>query len=241
MQITMLGTGSAFAKRYYNNNALIEVGGYQLLLDCGITLPKALHEADLDFSDLDGVLISHIHADHVGGLEEYAFQMLFKHQRKPVLYIAEPLVEPLWDHTLRGGLTQGNLTKLSDFFDVRALKPDKSVELAPGLHVEPFQTKHIEGKASFSFRFNHRFFYTADMIFDAPLLERLVQDGVEIIYHDCQLEPPGVVHATLDELLQLPEAIQQKVRLMHYGDAMEQHKARTGPMRFVEQRKTYEV
>ncbi|MFF2887886.1 MBL fold metallo-hydrolase [Paenibacillus sp. NPDC057967] len=241
MQITMLGTGSAFAKRYYNNNALIEAGGYRLLLDCGITLPKALHEADLDFSQLDGVLISHIHGDHVGGLEEYAFQMLFKHQRKPVLYIAEPLVEPLWEHTLRGGLTQGNLQELSDFFDVRALAPGKTVELAPGIQVEPIQTKHIDGKASFSFRFNRRFFYTADMKFDAPLLEELVQDGVETIFHDCQLEPPGVVHATLDELLQLPEAIQQKVWLMHYGDAMEQHSGQTGPMQFVEQRKTYEV
>ncbi|REK76330.1 MBL fold metallo-hydrolase [Paenibacillus paeoniae] len=241
MQITMLGTGSAFAKHYYNNNALIEVGGYRLLLDCGITLPQALHEAGLDFSQIDGVLISHIHGDHVGGLEEYAFQMLFKYQRKPVLYIAKSLVEPLWEHTLRGGLTQGNLTKLSDFFDVHALEPGLSVELAPGLQIEPIQTKHIEGKASFSFRINHRFFYTADMIYDAPLLERLVQDGVETIYHDCQLEPPGVVHATLDELLQLPENIQQKVWLMHYGDAMEQHRARTGPMRFVEQRKTYDL
>lgn len=241
MQITMLGTGSAFAKHYYNNNALIEVGSYRLLLDCGITLPKALHEAGMDFSQLDGVLISHIHGDHVGGLEEYAFQMLFKHQRKPVLYIAEPLAEPLWENTLKGGLTQGNLTKLSDFFEVRTLQPGRPVELTPGLSVEPIQTQHIEGKASFSFRFNHRFFYTADMVFDAPLLDRLVQDGVETIFHDCQLESPGVVHATLDELLQLPKTIQNRIWLMHYGDAIEQHRARTGPMRIVEQRKTYEV
>ncbi|RJX41076.1 ribonuclease Z [Paenibacillus pinisoli] len=241
MQITMLGTGSAFAKRYYNNNALIEAGGFRLLLDCGITLPQALHEAGLDFADLDGVLISHIHGDHVGGLEEYAFQMLFKHQRRPVLYIAESLIEPLWEHTLKGGLTQGNLTKLSDFFEVRPLTPGVTAELAPGIQVEPIQTKHIEGKISYSFRFNRRFFYTADMVYDAPLLDKLVQDGVERIFHDCQLEPPGVVHATLDELLQLPEAIQQKVSLMHYGDAMEQHRSRSGPMQFVEQRKTYEV
>lgn len=239
MQVTMIGTGSAFAKKYDNNNALIEVDGYRLLVDCGITLPKALHEAGLDFSQLDAVLISHIHGDHVGGLEEYAFQMMFKYNRKPVLYIAEQLVEPIWETTLRGGLTQGPLNALSDFFEVRPLAPGIQHELAPGLSVELIQTKHIEGKASFSFRFNRKWFYSADMKFDQKLLEALIEDGVETIYHDCQLEPPGVVHASLDELLTLPEEIQKRVWLMHYGDALDQFRGKTGAMTIVEQRKTY--
>ncbi|MCR2803625.1 MBL fold metallo-hydrolase [Paenibacillus soyae] len=241
MQITMLGTGSAFAKRYNNNNALIEANGYRLLVDCGITLPKALHDAGMDFPQLDAVLISHIHGDHVGGLEEYAFQMMFKHQRKPVLYIADVLVEPLWQHTLRGGLTQGELNDISDFFDVRPLQAGVAYELAEGLAVELMQTEHIEGKASFSFLFNKRFFYSADMRFDGKLLQDLVESGVETIYHDCQLEAPGVVHASLEELLTLPEPVQEKTWLMHYGDAMEQYEGKTGRMRIVRQQTAYQV
>ena len=241
MQITMLGTGSAFAKRYNNNNALIEANGYRLLVDCGITLPKALHDAGMDFSQLDAVLVSHIHGDHVGGLEELAFQMMFKHQRKPMLYIADVLVEPLWEQTLRGGLTQGELNSLSDFFEVKPLKAGVAYELAEGLSVELMQTKHIEGKASFSFLFNKRFFYSADMRFDGKLLQDLVESGVETVYHDCQLESPGVVHASLDELLTLPEKVQEKTWLMHYGDAMEQYVGKTGRMRFVRQQVSYNV
>lgn len=241
MHITMLGTGSAFAKRYNNNNALIEVDGYRLLVDCGITLPKALHEAELDFAQLDAVLISHIHADHVGGLEELAFQMMFRYQRKPVLYIAEELVQPIWEYTLRGGLTQEHLSSLSDFFEVRPVKAGETYELANGLSVKLIPTKHIAGKASFSFVFNERFFYSADMRFDDKLLQELVNGGVETIFHDCQLESPGVVHASLEELLTLPDDIQEKTWLMHYGDAMEQYIGKTGLMRFVEQRKPYEV
>lgn len=241
MQITMIGTGSAFAKRYDNNNALIEANGFRLLVDCGITLPKALHEAGLDFSQLDAVLISHIHGDHVGGLEELAFQMMFRYHRKPVLYIAEELVQPIWESTLRGGLTQENLKSLSDFFEVRPLKTGETYELAKGLKVRLIQTKHIAGKASFSFVFNERFFYSADMKFDGKLLQELVDGGIETIYHDCQLESPGVVHASLEQLLTLPEAIQEKTWLMHYGDAMEQYRGQTGRMRFVEQRKPYDI
>ncbi|MFF2093526.1 MBL fold metallo-hydrolase [Paenibacillus sp. NPDC058174] len=239
MNITMLGTGSAFAKKYDNNNGLIELDGYKLLVDCGITLPSSLHAAGLSFNDLDAVLVSHIHADHVGGLEEYAFQMMFLYGKKPVMYIAEGLVDTLWEQTLRGGLTQEPLNAMSDFFEVRPLKEGVDYELHPGLNVRLIQTDHITGKLSYSFLFNGRFFYSADMKFNGELLKRLVDEGVQTIYHDCQLQSPGVVHASLDELLTLPDDIQSKVMLMHYGDTMEEYIGRTGLMQFVKQRQAY--
>ncbi|MBH5316824.1 MBL fold metallo-hydrolase [Paenibacillus sp. GSMTC-2017] len=241
MKITMVGTGSAFAKRFDNNNALIEVDGYRLLVDCGITLPKALHEMDISFHDLNAVLISHIHGDHVGGLEELAFQMMFKYKQKPVLYLAQTLIEPLWENTLRGGLTQESLNRLDDFFVVKPLEIGRSYQLAPGLNVELIKTEHIIDKDSFSFLFNERFFYSADMRFDHLLLQTLVDKGVETIYHDCQLETPAVVHAGLDELLTLPKSIQEKLWLMHYGDGIDNYRGKTGAMRIVEQRKSYFV
>ncbi|MFX3633403.1 MAG: MBL fold metallo-hydrolase [Candidatus Pristimantibacillus sp.] len=241
MKIQMLGTGSAFAKKYDNNNALIRYNDYKLLLDCGITLPRALHNAGHSFQDLDAVLISHIHADHVGGLEEYAFQMMFLYGKKPVLYIASTLIEPLWEQTLRGGLTQEQLQSLDDFFDVRPLEEGVHNELYPGLTVKLIKTDHIAGKNSYSFLFNKRFFYSADMKFNGELLKRVVDEGVETIFHDCQLQSPGVVHASLDELLTLPEPIQNKLWLMHYGDTMEDYIGRTGKMKFVQQGQIYTV
>jgi Metal-dependent hydrolases of the beta-lactamase superfamily III len=241
MNITMVGTGSAFAKRYDNNNALIEAGGFRLLLDCGITLPKALHGMGVGFDELDGILISHIHADHVGGLEELAFQMRFIYGRKPVLYIERDLIEPLWEHTLKGGLTQGELQSLDDYFDVRPLAAGEECELADGLKVKPIATRHIEGKKSFSFLFNGRFFYSADMVFDPELLLSLEEQGTETFFHECQLEPPGIVHTTLDELLTLPERLQQKIWLMHYGDRIDEYRGRTGRLTIAEPKVTYTV
>lgn len=241
MYITMLGTGSAFAKRFNNNNALIQSGESRLLVDCGITLPKALHDQDISFSQLDAILISHIHGDHVGGLEELAFQMMFKYDRKPVLYIAETLVAPLWEHTLKGGLVQGELNELDHFFDVKPLAPGRTYELLPGIRVELIRTDHIPGKNSYSFLFNDSFFYSADMRFDGELLASLAARGVTEIYHDCQLEPPGAVHACLDELLTLPMELQERISLMHYGDAIEDYRGKTGAMRIVKQGEKREI
>ncbi|MWC26796.1 MBL fold metallo-hydrolase [Paenibacillus sp. MMS18-CY102] len=240
--ITMIGTGSAFAKRYYNNNAIIDADNFRLLLDCGITGPAALHQLGIRFGDLDAVLVSHTHGDHVGGLEELAFQMMFVHQRKPVLYLPQPLREPLWEHTLKGGLTQGPLQSLDDFFDVREMPVGEPTEIAPGLVVEPILTEHIEGRLSYSFLINGTFFYSADMKFNPTLLQQLVDErGVALIFHDCQLIAPGVVHACIDELLTLPEHLQSITKLMHYGDTMPEFIGRTGRMSFVEQGVTYKL
>ncbi len=242
MKIQMLGTGSAFAKAFNNNNALLTIDGLNLLVDCGITAPKALYEQGYSFNDLDAVLLTHIHADHIGGLEELAFQMKFIFGRKPILYLAEALVETLWENSLKGGLQQEPTDTLEDFFNVRPLTEGVSHELLPGLSVELIPTKHIPNKPSYSLLFNDFFFYSGDMVFDADLLADLVDNrGVQVIFHDCQLHPPGIVHACLSQLLTLPMSTQERVYLMHYGDEQPEFIGRTGQMRFIEQQKAYEL
>ncbi|CAH8769794.1 MBL fold metallo-hydrolase [Paenibacillus dendritiformis] len=242
LRIQMIGTGSAFAKKYFNNNALIYTKTGKLLVDCGITAPQALYHLGVSFDELDGVLISHIHGDHVGGLEEYAFQMKFRYHRKPKLFIAAPLVGPLWEHTLKGGLTQEGLTCLEDAFEVHPIEPGQTLKLLSGLKVKLLETPHIPGKRSFSFLFNDTFFYSADMQFQPDLLRWLVEkQGVMTIFHDCQLLGKAEVHAGLDDLLTLPDFIQERLWLMHYGDERDAFEGKTGRMRFVKQQEWMEI
>lgn len=240
MDIQMLGTGSAFAKTFFNNNALIYSGGRILLIDCGHTAPKMLHRLGISPDDIDAILISHIHADHVGGLEELAFKYKFTYKTRKPLYIAETLVESLWQHSLRGGLEQEHYDSLQHFFDVRPLPEGTRVELLSGLRAELLRTDHIPNKYSYSILLNDSFFYTADMKFNPELLAKLVRErGVTTIFHDCQLHAPGTVHACLPQLLTLPDDIQERIRLMHYGDDQPDFIGKTGKMTFVDQHKRY--
>lgn len=239
MNLQMLGTGNAFAKKYFNNNALFYVEGRTVMLDCGITAPLSLHQLNKTFNDIDALLISHIHADHIGGIEEFAFQMKFVHKRKPLLFVPAVIIETLWETSLKGGLLQDEFSKLEDYFEVRLLHEGAATEIVPGFTVEPILTKHIPNKPSFSYLINETFFYSADMLFDRALLESLIERGCEVIFHDCQLKPPAAVHATLDELLTLPEPIQERVCLMHYDDSKEEYVGRTRSMQFVEQHRVY--
>ncbi|WP_342771469.1 MBL fold metallo-hydrolase [Paenibacillus sambharensis] len=240
MKIQMLGTGSAFAKNYFNNNALLTAESFTLMLDCGITAPAALHKLGVPLAALDGILISHLHGDHVGGLEEIAFRMKFELQRKPVLYIPEPLAETLWNHTLKGTMQTEEAQSLDAYFDVHRLEEGSVHSIHPGIQVELIRTEHIKGRNSYSFVFNDKLFYSADMRFTPQLVTDMVRNRGCVVFHDCQLHPPGAVHATLDELLTLPEDVQRSVYLMHYGDDRDDFAGRTGAMTFVEQHKEYE-
>jgi hydroxyacylglutathione hydrolase len=84
-------------------------------------------------------------------------------------------------------------------------------------------------------------FYSADIVFSPELLRHVVHDRhCKYIFHDCQWNGPGVVHATLDELLTLPDELQERIFLMHYGDDMDLT-APVGKMTIVEQHRVYEL
>ncbi|MFD1176123.1 MBL fold metallo-hydrolase [Paenibacillus puldeungensis] len=240
LRLQMLGTGGAFAKKYFNNNGLLCTEDFTLLIDCGITAPLALHQLGKPLEKIDAILVTHIHGDHVGGLEELAFRMKFVYGKKPVLYVAESLAEPLWEHTLKGGLTQEGIACLEDAFDVKLLREGEPTQLSPKLTVELIRTPHIPGKASYSLYINNEIFYSADMIFQPELLTKLVYErNCRKILHEVQLTGPGQVHTTLQELLSLPFDIQSKISLMHYGDEMESFIGATGEMSFLRQHEVY--
>ncbi|WP_339802898.1 MBL fold metallo-hydrolase [Paenibacillus sp. FSL R5-0744] len=243
LSLQMLGTGNAFAKNYFNNNGLLLADDYTLLIDCGITAPLAMHTIGKSFRDVNATLITHIHADHVGGLEELALTLKHVYGKTMRLHLPETLVEPLWNNTLKGGLYQKDaVASLTDIFEVKPMKPGITYKLAPSLSLEIIHTPHIPGKDSYSLLINNEIFYSADMTFQPDLLIRLVREhGIRMILHDCQLGGSGVVHTTLEELMSLPEDVRRIIKLMHYSDEQPQFVGLTGEMEFIEQHVIYKL
>lgn len=227
--LMFVGVGSALSMKNYNNNAIIEVNGKKYLIDCGISIPYALRDANVSLKDIDGVIVTHIHGDHTGAIEWLGYQGKYVLNKKYELYIASDLVSALWDKTLAGGMEDSVNEKhtLETYFDVFTFDDLKSFNVN-GLLITPIKTTHVKDnnkivqKPSYSFVFDNRVFYSGDMIFDDELLYSINSD-IEVIFHDCQLfyQKDGV-HASLEELETLPDNIKQKIKVMHYGDNIDQ-------------------
>jgi ribonuclease BN (tRNA processing enzyme) len=227
VKLIFLGTGSAYtlgSGNYQSNMLLQSPGGKNLLIDCGGDIRFSLYEQGLSYADIDAVYVSHLHADHIGGLEWLAINTLFDTKKKPQLFVHESLVNPLWNHSLAGGLTtlEDAVINLETYFDVKPI--DQSFTFAwEGLDFEIVQTEHIhlhEGNMpSYGLIIKGKdanYFITTDTQFTP---ERLMPyyEGATLVFHDCETSLKRTdCHAHYEDLATLTPEIKNKMWLYHY-------------------------
>jgi len=138
LSVFSLGTGGAFTKKLYQNNYVLIKGKNHILIDCGTRATQAMAELGLPPTQIRHLLITHSHADHVGGLEELALIGRYVSKQKPSVIITEEYEQHLWNFSLKGGCAynerQGN--KLLAFEDLfRPIRP----QLYTGLNREAWE------------------------------------------------------------------------------------------------------
>jgi ribonuclease BN (tRNA processing enzyme) len=238
VRLIFLGTAAALTTlpdNYHSNLLLQAESGESLLIDCGADARRSLQALGLDHHDISSVYISHLHSDHAGGLEWLAFARKFSENGlpKPHLYITEHLVEPLWQHTLSGGLTSLNdePASLSAYFQVHPVADGNNFRWA-GIDFKIIANPHIESPfahmPSYGLLFtinNTVIFLTTDMQFNLPHALPYYQ-AADLIFQDCETTATSSgVHAHYQQLRTLDPAIKAKMWLYHYNDHPNQAQA----------------
>ena len=91
MRVRFLGSGDAFGSGgRLQTCILIESGQLRFLLDCGASSLIALKRARVDPSDIDVVLVTHLHGDHFGGLPFMVLDGQFSRRSRPLLVAGPP-------------------------------------------------------------------------------------------------------------------------------------------------------
>src|SRR3989344_2842101 len=219
--IEWIGTGSGLNPVLGNTSFLVGGGERTLLVDCGCTVPLELIKSN-KLKQVTDVIITHAHADHIGGLEVFAFMNYFAYRnredKRPNLYVAtDELAHNLWHNSLKGGMQKIQAddgasldTTLETFF---SLKIGKRINIADLPSIELFPTLHVKNLENYGLRFDNGIFYSGDTV-------ELPPHDPRNIFQDCQFfETESDVHISYNKLLkELPVKVRAKTYLVHLNN-----------------------
>ena len=163
MRFACLGSGSE------GNALVVEVGASRVLLDCGFSIKETvtrLARLGLEPTDLNGIVVTHEHSDHIGGVTRFANKFNL----------------PVW-------LTHGSLAYLSNLdqmpLDTRVI--DSHAGFAVGdLYIEPFPVPH-DAREPIQFVFGdgqHRLGVLTDTGMITPHIEQMLS-GCDALVLEC--------------------------------------------------------
>lgn len=194
LRLTFLGTGDPFGTGGRLQSAILLDGTHgRFLLDCGATTPLALARAGIDPNTIDGIVISHWHGDHAGGLPNLALDLLIgarhgvsRAERRHPLWLAGPAGTEVW---LRRALETFGWAPpsaddpLAGLIEHRPLVPGRSVELG-ALTVVPYPAAHTPEAVCLRLDYDGRIIgYSGDTTWTEALVE--VADGTALFI--CQV------------------------------------------------------
>ena len=202
--------------------------GKRLLIDCGTDIRHSLTSAGFSHLDIDGVYISHFHADHIGGLEWLAFTSKFdpKARNTPKLFIHTSMIADLWNHALAAGLKslKEEHADINSYFDPQPLINKDSFtwesiqfQLVRTVHV--YDGDRLAPSYGLFITDGHKnIFISTDTQFKPTHYMEFYQKA-DVIYHDCDIcEPLNPVHSNFVDLITLDADIKSKMWLYHYSD-----------------------
>jgi ribonuclease BN (tRNA processing enzyme) len=245
VRLIPMGVGEAFSARHYTSCLAMGVDDHWLLIDCPHPLRKMLREGSiaaglprpLDIDHFTAAAVTHLHADHSCGLEDFGYYAYYAPGRRARLLMHPEASARLWDGLLAAGMemVQGKPDQpperrtRSDYFELIDLDTTKPVACGP-FAIECRRTIH--GVPIYALRIaagGRMLGFSADTAYDPGLIEWL--SAADLIIHEATNLAHSGVHTPYEKLAALPEALRLKMRLTHLPDDFEVEGSAIEPLR----------
>ena len=219
--IRYLGTGDAFDEQRPNTSLVVtytasegplagwgprrfqHTGPYRLLVDCGYAIPHALWRVSTDPNYLDGIYITHAHADHVFGLPAVIARLGEDGRTRPLILAGGPSSRAAIERVLELGYP-GMIQKTPFPLDFREIEAPTGLgpwtaRTARSLHTQPDDALRLDaGGLSVAI--------SGD---GAPsAATRALFAGVRLLVHEAYYTDrnPKTGHASVPDLIELAES-----------------------------------
>ena len=239
-RLLSLGVGDAFSALHYSSCFALEAKGQWLLMDCPHPIRKMLHEATrsaglaFDVDRFQAVILTHLHGDHVSGLDTLAFYFRYVLKRKLPVITHPEVASRLWTKHLAGGMEYSLqepdqpavCRPASEFIEIIPLEENQTLIQGP-FTLRCRRTIHNIPTIALQVHAAGRTLgYSADTAYDPSLIEWLAPADL-IVHEACS----GFMHTPYENLLALPAELRAKMRILHYPDNFDVESAALEPMR----------
>ena len=227
MEIKFIGTGSGKTSlKRFHSSFIILTPGFNLLVEAGDGISKALLKSKIQFDQIDGVLFSHLHPDHFSGFAGLIVQMKLSNRKKLLrVFVHEKL-----SGVLQNFLYASYLFKERMDFEIKyeKFKHEEKVEINKDINFLSRQNSHLDQYVKYdkekrlnficsSFLFglkNKNVFYTGDI---GSVNDLYLFEGEKIHKMICE-----ITHLKLPELLNCFNKLRPgEIFLTHFDDDYE--------------------
>jgi ribonuclease BN (tRNA processing enzyme) len=219
MRLTVVGSGDAFGSGgRFNTCFFLETVKGALLVDCGASSLVALKAHGLDPNRIDGIVLSHLHGDHFGGLPFLLLDAQFLAERaRPLLIAGPPGTRARLDALLEVFFPRSTTNKWRFSWTVMEIEVGRPTDVL-GHSVTTTEVVHFSGAPSTALRLSDGrslFAYSGDTEWVETLLP--VADGADLFVVECygySGRMPG--HISWDVLrTRLPELRARRIMVTH--------------------------
>ena len=227
MRLTVLGCSDAFGSGgRFNTCFMLDTGKARVIVDCGASSLVAMRVRGVEPSSIDGVILSHLHGDHFGGLP---FFLLDAHhlgrRERPLVISGPPGTRARLAQAMEALFPQSSTTKWRFALEIVEI-PVGAPTAILGLDVTTTQVVHPSAAPSTAVRIADGarvFAYSGDTEWTDALIG--VAAGTDLFVVECyDYVRPVFGHmnwATLEA--RLPELSARRVMLTHMNPSMLAH------------------
>lgn len=127
MRLQFLGSGDAFGSGgRFNTCMLVEADSTRFLIDCGASSLIAMKRGQVPPNSIDTIFISHLHADHFGGLPFFVLDAQFSKRMSPLTIAGPPGLRRTFTQAM--DLFFPGSSKIPQKFDVQILELEPRVQ-----------------------------------------------------------------------------------------------------------------
>ena len=213
IKVTLLGTGVGIPQPGRSQSAILVETERPLLLDCGAGTLLRLDEAGIDVENLEDVLLTHLHLDHVSDLLALANARYLR--QLPALEVYGPAGTVAWFKTLHSAFP--NLEKME--VTVHEVRPmdDFSVQ---GFDIFAEEAKHSVTALAYRIEAEEKVLVYSG---DTEPSQRIaaLAEGSDLLIHECSFPEPFDVtnHTTPKRLGRLLKNVKRVVLTHFYPQA----------------------